>query len=83
MQHQHPINNATQSIQCKRQLIPEDYEYSSAADAAYVSRLDGVRVEERAEVRVRIVGVRADAAELVRRGAAHFLAVHFFFGGVV
>jgi len=48
------------------QLIPEDYEYSSANDAAYVSRIDGVRIEERAEVRVRIVGVRIDAAELVR-----------------
>ena len=51
------------------QLIPEDYEYSSANDAAYVSRHDGVRIEERAEVRVRIVGVRIDAAELVSRGA--------------
>ncbi|KIZ02639.1 DNA-directed RNA polymerase II subunit RPB7 [Monoraphidium neglectum] len=30
-------------------LIPEDYEYSSANDAAYVSRQDGVRIEERAE----------------------------------
>lgn len=49
------------------QLIPEDYEYSSANDAAYVSRADGVRIEERAEVRVRIVGVRIDAAELVSR----------------
>lgn len=30
-----------------------------------MSRHDGVRIEERAEVRVRIVGVRIDAAELV------------------
>jgi DNA-directed RNA polymerase II subunit RPB7 len=45
-------------------LIPDDYEYSSASDAAYVSRLDGARIEERAEVRARVVGVRIDAAEL-------------------
>ncbi|KAI8472565.1 MAG: putative DNA-directed RNA polymerase II 19 kd polypeptide rpb7 [Monoraphidium minutum] len=58
-------------------LIPEDYEYSSANDAAYVSRHDGVRIEERAEVRVRIVGVRIDAAELFCIGTVNedFLGV--------
>lgn len=45
-----------------------------------MSRLDGVRIEERAEVRVRIVGVRVDAAELV--GGAGGGCFGAFFGGV-
>ena len=45
-------------------LIPEDYEYSSAGDAAFVSPDQSVRVEERCDVRVRVVGVRVDAAEM-------------------
>lgn len=45
-------------------LIPDDYEYSTAGDAAYVSPDESVRIQEHTEVRLRIVGTRVDATEI-------------------
>jgi hypothetical protein len=47
------------------QLIPEDFEYDSSGDPAFVSGDQSMRIREGMEVRVRIVGVRVDAAEIV------------------
>lgn len=45
-------------------LIPDDYDYSTAGDAAYVSSDESVRIQEGTEVRLRIVGTRIDATEI-------------------
>jgi len=45
-------------------LIPEEYEYNSSGEAAYVSADASVRIEENVVVRVRVVGVRITAAEV-------------------
>ncbi len=47
-------------------LIPEDFSYDSANEPAFVSSDEAVRVQAGAEVRLRIVGTRVDADEIVR-----------------
>ena len=47
-------------------LIPEDFEFSAAGDPAFVSADEAVRITAGAEVRLRIVGTRMDANEIVR-----------------
>ena len=46
-------------------LIPEDFSYDSTNDPAFVSSDEAVRVQAGAEVRLRIVGTRVDADEIV------------------
>ena len=48
-------------------LIPEDFSFDSANEPAFVSSDEAVRVQAGAEVRLRIVGTRVDADEIVRR----------------
>lgn len=46
-------------------LIPEDFEFTSGDEPAYVSTEEtGLRIQTGAEVRVRIVGTRVDAQEI-------------------
>jgi DNA-directed RNA polymerase subunit E'/Rpb7 len=47
-------------------LIPEDFEYSQLDDPAFVSGDEEVRIQAGTEVRLRIVGTRTDASEIVR-----------------
>lgn len=47
-------------------LIPEDFAFSAAGEPAFVSADEAVRVQAGAEVRLRIVGARMDASEIVR-----------------
>ena len=46
-------------------LIPEDFTFDSANEPAFVSSDEAVRVQAGAEVRLRIVGTRVDADEIV------------------
>ena len=46
-------------------LIPEDFSFDSANEPAFVSSDEAVRVQAGAEVRLRIVGTRVDADEIV------------------
>ncbi len=57
------------------QLIPEDYEYDSSGDPVYVSSDQSSRIEEGAEVRIRVVGVRIDASEMVSAANHHCCVV--------
>ena len=53
-------------------LIPDDFNFVSADEPAFVSADEAVRVQAGAEVRMRIVGTRMDATEIVRsRACAH------------
>jgi hypothetical protein len=52
------------------QLIPEEYEYNSVNGDAFVSTDATTQIKEGTEVRVRIVGVRADAHDMVSLLAA-------------
>ncbi|KAG1662200.1 hypothetical protein FOA52_015826 [Chlamydomonas sp. UWO 241] len=46
-------------------LIPEDYEYNAVGDPCYVSNEDGAQtLQERTEVRLRIVGTKMDQTEI-------------------
>jgi len=56
------------------QLIPEEYDYDSTQDPAFVSRDQSMRIREGVDVRLRIVGLRVDAAEIVS-GTGHSSAV--------
>ena len=47
-------------------LIPDDFDFVSADEPAFVSADEAVRVQAGAEVRMRIVGTRMDATEIVR-----------------
>ena len=47
-------------------LVPEDFSYDGANEPAFVSSDEAVRVQAGAEVRLRIVGTRVDADEIVR-----------------
>ena len=47
-------------------LIPEDFKFSASEEPAFVSTDEAVRVQAGAEVRLRIVGARMDATEIVR-----------------
>lgn len=46
-------------------LIPEDFTFDSANEPAFVSSDEAVRVQAGVEVRLRIVGTRVDADEIV------------------
>lgn len=46
-------------------LIPEDFDFVSTDEPAFVSADEAVRVQAGAEVRMRIVGTRMDATEIV------------------
>lgn len=46
-------------------LIPEDFEYSQVDEPAFVSADEEVRIQQGTEVRLRIVGTRTDASEIV------------------
>lgn len=48
-----------------RQLIPEDMAFNSIDEPCYVSADEMVRIEKDCEVRLRIVGTRNDANEIV------------------
>ena len=50
-------------------LIPDDFDFVSADEPAFVSADEAVRVQAGAEVRMRIVGTRMDATEIVRSHA--------------
>jgi DNA-directed RNA polymerase subunit E'/Rpb7 len=50
------------------QLIPEDFEYSSMNGDAFVSQDATSQIKEGSEVRIRIVGVRADPQDMVSAG---------------
>lgn len=46
-------------------LIPEEYEYNAVGDPCYVSHEDATQsVQERTEVRLRIVGIKMDQTEI-------------------
>lgn len=46
-------------------LIPEDFEYNQVDEPAFVSADEEVRIQQGTEVRLRIVGTRTDASEIV------------------
>lgn len=46
-------------------LIPEDFEYNQVDEPAFVSADEEVRIQQGTEVRMRIVGTRTDANEIV------------------
>lgn len=48
------------------QLIPEDMAFNSIDEPCYVSTDEMVRIQKDCEVRLRIVGTRNDANEIVR-----------------
>lgn len=47
-------------------LIPDDYTFNSTEEPCFVSPDEAVRITAGAEVRLRIVGTRVDATEIVR-----------------
>lgn len=47
------------------QLIPEEYEYNAVGDPCYVSSDEAQKLQERTEVRLRIVGTKMDQTEIV------------------
>ena len=51
-------------------LIPEDYEFNTAGEPAYVTADGEQKLETGCEVRLRIVGTRVDASDIVSAGAA-------------
>lgn len=46
-------------------LIPEDFDYNQVDEPAFVSADEEVRIQQGTEVRLRIVGTRTDASEIV------------------
>jgi len=48
------------------QLIPEDLAFDALDEPCYVSSDQAVRIQKDSEVRLRIVGTRNDANEIVR-----------------
>ena len=46
-------------------LIPDDFEYSQVDEPAFVSADEEVRIQQGTEVRLRVVGTRTDASEIV------------------
>jgi DNA-directed RNA polymerase subunit E'/Rpb7 len=47
------------------QLIPEEYEYNTVGDPSYTSGDETQKIQERTEVRLRIVGTKMDQTEIV------------------
>lgn len=47
-------------------LIPQDFAFASTDEPCFVSGDEAVRIIQGAEVRLRIVGTRVDATEIVR-----------------
>jgi hypothetical protein len=58
-------------------LIPDDFEYSSVNGDAFVSTDATTQIKEGTEVRIKIVGVRADPHDMVRSPADATNAVYF------
>ena len=52
-------------------LIPEDFEFTSADEPSFISGDQAVRIQKGAEVRLRIVGSRVDATEIVSISTWH------------
>ena len=46
-------------------LIPDDFEYNQVDEPAFVSADEEVRIQQGTEVRLRVVGTRTDASEIV------------------
>ena len=46
-------------------LIPEDFEFNATEDSQFVTTDESTRIRQGTEVRVRIVGTRTDATEIV------------------
>ena len=46
-------------------LIPDDFEYNQVEEPAFVSADEEVRIQQGTEVRLRVVGTRTDASEIV------------------
>jgi hypothetical protein len=55
-------------------LIPEDFEFNATGEPAFVSTDEAVRVQAGAEVRLRIVGTRMDASEIVSQPSPIFFS---------
>lgn len=51
-------------------LIPEDYEFKTIPEPAFTSEEDGIKIATGTEVRVRVVGARMDATNIVRSCAS-------------
>ena len=47
------------------QLIPDEYEFNAVGDPCYTCDDEAQKIRERSDVRVRIVGHRADPTEIV------------------
>lgn len=47
-------------------LIPDDFDFDQTDEPAFVSSDEEVRIQQGTEVRLRIVGVKTDATEIVR-----------------
>ncbi|GAX74602.1 hypothetical protein CEUSTIGMA_g2050.t1 [Chlamydomonas eustigma] len=45
-------------------LVPEDYEYNATGDPCYTSNDEAQKIQERTEIRIRIVGSRMDQTEI-------------------
>jgi hypothetical protein len=50
------------------QLISEDYEYNASGDPCYATTDESQKIQERTEVRLRIVGTKMDQTEIVSGG---------------
>ena len=46
-------------------LIPEDFDFNAMEDSQFVTTDESIRIRQGTEVRVRIVGTRIDATEMV------------------
>lgn len=51
-------------------LIPEAFEFSSVHEPAYITTDGEQKIAAGADVRLRIVGTRTDASEIVSRGVS-------------
>jgi DNA-directed RNA polymerase subunit E'/Rpb7 len=54
-------------------LIPEDFSFVSTEEPCFVSSDEAVRIIAGAEIRLRIVGTRVDATEIVSTNSIKFL----------
>lgn len=46
-------------------LIPEEYEFDTSHEPCYITSAGDMRIEASSEVRLKVVGVKIDAAEIV------------------
>lgn len=59
------LPNCCHCTRLATQLIPEEYEYNTLGDPSYVSSDETQKIQERTEVRLRIVGTKMDQTEIV------------------